>query len=491
MGSQGPDLDPTVPAAAARDRAQPAGGDADRYALLEKLGEGGMGVVWVARDRVLDRNVALKLLHDDLLGAAHQERLATEARAMARLAHPNVVAVHDAGVRDGRAYLAMELVAGQPLSRWLERARAWPEVVAVFRDVAAGLVAAHAAGIVHRDVKPSNILVGDDGRARIADFGVAHVSTVPPAAGAPATISTATGGVIGTPVFMAPECLAGEPAGPRSDQFGFCAALYEALHGQRAYPGETLAAMMFAIARGAPAPVRPVPAWLHAICARGLAADPDERFASLAAVRDALRGPAPPRRRRLVGVGVGVAALALVAVVVGRGGRRAAAPTRAPAVDDRALAAAPAPDAGVAAVAPVEVPSDATVVDAMVADVAADIDARAPPGSAPRRAAVGPPPGMDRAAVAARYHELHGAALAAFHRGDARRALAGAEQAIPWAQGDPDARNLAAIAACHVGDAARARRHLASIPQGEMRAQIIGICRDHDLELSGEAAPPR
>jgi serine/threonine protein kinase len=163
---------PGKPAEVPRD----TGGE--RYELVERLGEGGMGVVWAARDRALDRLVALKLLHDELLGAANQARLAEEARTMARLSHRNVVAVYDVGVREGRTFLTMELVRGQALSEWLRTPRNWREVVAIFRAAGAGLVAAHAAGVLHRDIKPSNILVGDDGDVRVADFGVARAEAV-------------------------------------------------------------------------------------------------------------------------------------------------------------------------------------------------------------------------------------------------------------------------------------------------------------------------
>src|SRR5690349_11094342 len=132
--------------------------------MQAKLGEGAMGVVWSARDTLLDREVALKLLHDRFLGAEYQALLAREARAMARLSHPNIVAVYDAGEQGGRAFVAMELVRGEALSSWLGTRRPWPEVLDVFRAIAAGLAAAHTAGILHRDLKPSNILIGADGR---------------------------------------------------------------------------------------------------------------------------------------------------------------------------------------------------------------------------------------------------------------------------------------------------------------------------------------
>src|SRR5262249_26273842 len=153
--------------------------------------------------------------HDRFLGARDQERLAEEARAMARLNHRNVVAVYDVGEREGRTFLTMELVRGAPLSRWLRTPRTWRDVVAIFRAAGDGLAAAHAAGIVHRDVKPSNILVGDDGEVRVADFGVA--GAVAPTGGA----TTTTASFVGTPVYMPPERLRGEPADARGDQFSF------------------------------------------------------------------------------------------------------------------------------------------------------------------------------------------------------------------------------------------------------------------------------
>ncbi|MCA9675417.1 MAG: serine/threonine protein kinase, partial [Myxococcales bacterium] len=173
-----------------------------RYRLIERLDEGAMGVVWIAEDTALHRKVAFKVLHDRLLGGDFQEQLAREARTMARLNHPNVVAVYDVGVHDGRTFVAMELVVGRSLGHWLDTPRRWDEVVAVFRDVAAGLVAAHDAGVVHRDVKPGNILVGDDGRARIADFGVAHAGRARAPDGA---ATDTTQGTIGSPAYMSPE----------------------------------------------------------------------------------------------------------------------------------------------------------------------------------------------------------------------------------------------------------------------------------------------
>lgn len=307
----------------------------DRYELLERLGEGGMGVVWAARDHVLERVVAFKVMHDRFLGAPDQERLAAEARAMARLSHRNVVAVYDVGERDGRTYLTMELVRGRHLGAWLASPRSWREVVAVFIAAGTGLAAAHAVGIVHRDVKPSNILISDDGGVYVADFGVAHASPSRAFADGTQLVAT-TAGFIGTPTYMAPERLRGDVADARGDQFAFCVALYEALHGRRPFTGETIGDLRAAIERGCPPPVRDVPRWLHAAVERGLAVDPAARFPSL----DALLVALTPRRRRAwwiaaAGVGLATGTIALAS----RGSQTVPPIERADVAAERALTA--------------------------------------------------------------------------------------------------------------------------------------------------------
>jgi eukaryotic-like serine/threonine-protein kinase len=275
-----------------------------RYALGARLGDGGMGVVFEAHDRVLDRVVAIKFLHDELLGAALQTQLTDEARTMARLSHPNVVTVYDVGEEGGRTYLAMELVRGRSMTAWLAERRDWREVVAMFRGIGAGLAAAHAAGIIHRDIKPGNLLVGDDGRGRVADFGIALPEE-----------HAHTSSLTGTPLYMAPERRLGTPADARADQYAFCVVLYEALHGRLPFGDDAVAA---ADAPDAPPPnVADVPAWLHAAVARGLARDPDARFPSMTELVDAL---SPPRRTALwvVGGALGVGAIATAAVLIGR-----------------------------------------------------------------------------------------------------------------------------------------------------------------------------
>src|SRR5262249_4840316 len=177
------------------------------------------GVVYAANDPELGGQVALKLLKT----ALDQERLVREARALARVSHPNVVAVHDVGRWKERVFIAMELVRGRDLRAWLrERRRRWPEVVDVFIAAGRGLASAHAAGLVHRDFKPENVLISSEGRVAVSDFGLARGLEEAP-----------DGTVSGTLAYMAPEQAAGELADARSDQYAFCASLFEALHGAR------------------------------------------------------------------------------------------------------------------------------------------------------------------------------------------------------------------------------------------------------------------
>ena len=214
----------------AAEPAVPAGGRIGRFVVLRELGRGAMGVVFAAYDEELDRKVAIKLLHAGRGAEASQGRtmLLREAQAMARLAHPNVVAVHEVGVIQGAVFVAMEHVAGIDLQRWLATAkRPWREVLAILRQAGEGLVAAHREGLVHRDFKPSNVLVGDDGRVRVADFGLAARRSDSDGHGrttgiAPLTATlTGEGALIGTPVYMAPELLRGAPATAQSDQYAY------------------------------------------------------------------------------------------------------------------------------------------------------------------------------------------------------------------------------------------------------------------------------
>jgi tetratricopeptide (TPR) repeat protein/predicted Ser/Thr protein kinase len=317
------------------DQALPKRGDiVGRYVVLDQVGAGAMGVVLAAYDPDLDRKVALKLLktHDDGTGTA-RKRLQQEAQALAKLDHPNVVAVHDVGVHDGRVFLAMEFVSGQTLREWLTEPngpRARSDVLRVFAAAGRGLAAAHGAGLVHRDFKPDNVMIGADGRVRVLDFGLARLDESGPedetsegsrevarsASREQGSIArlTQTGRLLGTPAYMPLEQHEGTPATAASDQFSFCVALYEGLYGERPFAGGNIAELWDAVKRGAvrPAPKRSsVPSWLRKVVTRGLATRPEERYESMQALLDALEAdPSGRRRRWLLGAG-------LTAVLVG------------------------------------------------------------------------------------------------------------------------------------------------------------------------------
>ncbi|MGC4119809.1 MAG: serine/threonine-protein kinase [Myxococcales bacterium] len=283
-----------------------------RFLVLEQLGAGGMGVVYAAYDPQLDRKVAIKLLQTTSAGSGGSALLLREAQALARLSHPNVVAIHDVGAMDREVFLAMELVDGVPASDWLARGpRPWRETLGVFLQAARGLAAAHAAGIVHRDFKPGNMLVGNDGRVRVLDFGLAcgasEAARRSPAdraaSGGSAQLLEAPltrhGEVLGTPAYMSPEQTRGEPTDARTDQFSFCASLYEALYGEGPFAGATVEELWAAAQAGRirEAPRRGVPAWLHAVLVRGLSPDPSGRHPSMDGLIQALSRD-PERRRR-------------------------------------------------------------------------------------------------------------------------------------------------------------------------------------------------
>ena len=275
-----------------------------RYTIERLLGVGGMGAVYLARDRVLSRPVALKL-HRHAAGAA---RLHREAIAMAQLAHPNVVTVYEAGTFDGRPFVAMEYVEGTTMRTWLETPRRAHEIVDVLLAAGEGLVAAHAAGLVHRDIKPDNILIGDDARVRVGDFGLAQVTSDRTAPlRIPITSDTATGTVVGTPAYMAPEQIDGAELDARTDQFAFCVVAWEALAGVRPYSGADTGSMRAAIGGSLPAGRERLPSRYRRVLMRGLEDDPARRWPSLSALLSALRSA---RRRPRV-----VAAVTLVGVL--------------------------------------------------------------------------------------------------------------------------------------------------------------------------------
>ena len=297
----------------------------DRFIILETLGAGGMGVVHAAHDPRLDRRIALKLVRPEAAaGAAVEARLLREAQAMARLSHPNVVQIHEVGAWEGRVFIAMELVAGQSLAAWLAaRSRGWREIVGVFLEAGRGLAAAHAVGMVHRDFKPENVLVGDDGRVRVTDFGLARGErraeecgetwreSEGPLASICADVTVETAGFAGTPRYMSPEQFRGEAATSASDQFSYCVALYQALHGIHPFAAEDRSALTDAVLAGKrrePPRIR-IPRAIHRALVRGLSHDPGARFSQLpellAAIepRSRWRKPAPAALFLLTGAG--------------------------------------------------------------------------------------------------------------------------------------------------------------------------------------------
>ncbi|MCX4244883.1 serine/threonine-protein kinase [Paraliomyxa miuraensis] len=309
----------------------------DRYTVLGKLGEGGTGAVFAAHDPALDRTVAIKLLHDfgrdDAEGDTRRwfEALEQEARAMARLSHPNVVHVYEVGEHERQRYLVMELVRGTTLRQWQTRARerhgprrATAEITAMYVQAGQGLAAAHRAGLIHRDFKPDNVLVDEDERAKVCDFGLARVfeaklapPTLPDALLHAIEGSSARTAMVGTPAYMAPEQLRGESATERADQFAFCVALYEALEGERPFGGDAPAELFENVLEGnrrAAPRGSAVPSWLRRVVERGLAVDPEARWPSMDALLDALS-----RGRRRARVRTGLVALAGLAAIAGGG----------------------------------------------------------------------------------------------------------------------------------------------------------------------------
>jgi tetratricopeptide (TPR) repeat protein/predicted Ser/Thr protein kinase len=299
-----------------------------RFVAVRRIGAGSMGVVHLAWDPELDRKVALKLLH-----RGDDERLLREAQAIARLRHPHVVAVHEVGTFEGQVFVAMEYVDGPTLGAWLAAAPRTPrEIARVLAQAARALAAAHRAGVVHRDVKPDNILIGADGDARVVDFGLARAEAgAPPAGeGGEGAAASRSGSLAGTPAYMAPEIFAGAAADARSDQFSFCVTLWEALGGARPFAGDR----PDEIARNAQAgrisePPRRAPAWLRRVAARGLAVDPAARFPSMDDVAAALERDPARARARWLGGGAAAAALAALGVVALR-----PAPAAAPMCQD-------------------------------------------------------------------------------------------------------------------------------------------------------------
>ena len=290
-----------ISVAARAEPARPArriSASVERYRLEHKLGEGAMGVVHVAFDPNLQRRVALKVLRSTASSAEAKDRLLREARAMARLAHPNVVTVHEVGTANGGDYIAMELIRGETLADWLRSEhRRSADIVEAFVAAGRGLAAAHAAGIVHRDFKPHNVLRDRQGRIVVTDFGLAREAQADLPLSLEATLPvedrlvatpessielTSTGALLGTPAYMAPEQWVGGPVTPATDQFAFCVALWEALCGERPYRGRSLDELRRQVALGPGAlDVHRIPRRLRAILRRGLDPDPLQRWPNM------------------------------------------------------------------------------------------------------------------------------------------------------------------------------------------------------------------
>jgi hypothetical protein len=316
-----------------------------RYQALRVIGHGGMGQVFEAWDPQLERRVALKVLREESAEPGDEGDLALrEARCLARVAHPHVVGVHEVGRCDGLVFIAMELVDGPDFGGWLcERPRRWTDVLDRLLDAARGLSAVHRAGLVHGDVKPGNVLIGCDGRVRIADFGLARVRSRAAGPELAALVRQAAAAVEaeltgeatsqgssrptsvplgldppragGTKSYMAPECLAGGEGDRRSDQYSFCVMAWEALFGVRPFAGQSAEAILGSIAvgrvqrgRGRP---RGMPSGIEAVLRRGLSEEPDRRHADIDVLiaeleRRRWRGRAFVRRLALAALPVAV-----------------------------------------------------------------------------------------------------------------------------------------------------------------------------------------
>jgi tetratricopeptide (TPR) repeat protein/predicted Ser/Thr protein kinase len=303
-----------------------------RFTVLKRLGAGGMGVVYAAYDNELDRKIAIKLLRGIDETGAHIARLKREAQALAKLSHPNVVHVYEIGSFRKQVFVAMEFVEGVSLREWepTPGSSAVDEILEKFKEAGRGLAAAHAAGLIHRDFKPDNALVGNDGRVRVLDFGLARgldEDEDAPAASLERSVDlfdstdssfraplTRTGAILGTPAYMAPEQHLGKRADARCDQYAFCVALFEKLYGQRPFAGNNLRQLVMRVLDGKveePSESRhAVPQWLRRVLERGMAVAPEQRWPDMNSLLVALDGPR--QRRWWV---AGVATVALVATI--------------------------------------------------------------------------------------------------------------------------------------------------------------------------------
>ena len=384
--------------------------DIGKYHILELVGEGAMGVVYKARDSVLDRTVAVKVMNDAI--ARHEElrqRFLREAQAAASLQHPNVVSIYDLGEVDGHLYIAMEFVQGADLEALIQQGEplSLQEKLDIVIDVLAGLTFAHKRGIVHRDIKPANIRIAEDGRAKLMDFGVAHLTS---------SKLTSTGASLGTPVYMSPEQITGGKATPATDVFAVGAVLYELLTGQKPFDSPTLQGLFYKILTDKATPVRELmpglPTALDHIVEKAMAKDVPARYQSaldmandLTGVRAMLSGPSLPTsvslsvtvehairkskqqarmrliRRELIAGGVLAAAVAIAVVWAQLSKENPTTTASAPAV-----ASAPAtPDSTASAARGTETRAAPTPLPAPPAAVANTDSAAERPAAAPTR----------------------------------------------------------------------------------------------------------
>lgn len=314
-----------------------------RFLLLREIGSGGMGRVYAAYDEQLDRRVALKLLRKPRSGSRRQRMMVLrEARAAARIAHPSVISIFDIGEIDGQIHIAMEYVEGETLLKWQKDSqRSWRDILNMYLEVGQALQAAHQAEVIHRDFKPDNVLVGRDGRPKVVDFGLAQVglSDSVPEGEMPATVDAAvklspvdpggrftlSGVVAGTPGYMSPEQCGGNQIDQRSDQWSFCAALFEGLYGVLPFDGKTLKEFtesVYGPIRRPPSPTN-IPDDIYQILRRGLSPDPKDRFTGMQELLDALSlehgehvGSGAITRRRLSMSLVGVSVLTFCATQI-------------------------------------------------------------------------------------------------------------------------------------------------------------------------------
>lgn len=320
--------------------ALPRGAQLGRYIIVDKLGGGGMGIVYTAYDPELDRKVALKVMKPSSRAGNEEDargRMLREAQAMARLAHPNVVPIYDVGTVDKDVFVAMELVTGSTLTAWLAKEpRDWRTIARMFTDAARGLIAAHAAGLVHRDFKPDNVIVGVDGRVRVLDFGLARADGVADLPVRPSQRDlrasqtkalssqlTRTGALLGTPLYMSPEQWNNTPADARSDQFSFCVSLFEALWGKPPFAGKTIDELSDAVLANRIELIptnSEVPARVRDAVLRGLSIAPADRFPTLQLLVDELgEDPRAARRTRIfVIAGATVVAASVAAIVTAK-----------------------------------------------------------------------------------------------------------------------------------------------------------------------------